>query len=329
MSPSPEFHPPAFRAPRWSRNPHIQTLWPVLWPRHPRPPLRRERVELPDGDFLDCDWLRSAPADRTAPVLLILHGLQGSSRSHYARRLLAVAARRGWRACVMHFRGTGGEPNRLARSYHSGETGDLDFLVARLGTAYPDAPLVAAGVSLGGNVLLKWLGERGHRAPLAAALAVSVPLDLAASSRHLDRGLSRLYRDHLLRDLKRALLAKSRRVPLPIDLDAALRARSFTEFDERVTAPLHGFAGAMDYYRRSSAARFLPAIRSPTWILQARDDPFLPAAALPEPGGLPDPVRLEVTARGGHVGFVAGSPWAPRYWLDAVADRLLESVTNR
>ena len=329
MNPSPDPAPPPFRAPAWCRNPHLQTLWPVVAGRHPSPPLRRQRLELPDGDFLDLDWLRDAPADPAAPVLLILHGLQGSSRSHYARRLLALAARRGWRAAVMHFRGTSGEPNRLARSYHSGETADLGHVLGHLADACPRAPRVVIGVSLGGNVLLKWLGEAGGRAPVDAALAVSVPLDLAASSRHLDRGLARLYRDRLLRDLKGALRAKAARRPLPIDLAAALRARTFTEFDARVTAPLHGFAGAEDYYRRCSAVRFLAGIRAPTWILQARDDPFLPAAALPDPGALPSCVQLALSAHGGHVGFVAGRPWAPRYWLEVVAGVLLASVSRR
>lgn len=327
MTPS---EPPApFQAPAWCRNPHLQTLWPVLWPSHPRPLLRRERIELPDGDFLDLDWLAGDSQGAGGPILLILHGLQGSSRSHYARRLLAVARSRGWRAGVLHFRGTSGNPNRLPRSYHSGETGDLDFVVRRLRAAGPDVPLVAAGISLGGNVLLKWLGEQGEAAPVDAALAVSVPLDLAASSRRLDRGGSRLYRNHLLRHLKRALRVKAARVPLPIDLDAALAARRFTEFDNRVTAPLHGFADAGDYYRRASALPYLPRIRVPTWIVQAADDPFLAPSCLPHPSDLPARVRLWVCRHGGHVGFVGGAPWAPRYWLDDVAAARLASAVRR
>ncbi len=303
----------AFRAPWWLRSAHLQTLWPALLRSGPHPALERERLELPDGDFLDLDW---RARERTAPLVLVLHGLAGSSRSPYARGMLEALAGRGWNAAVMHFRGCSGEPNRLDRSYHSGETGDLDRVIETLARRrYP--ALACVGYSLGANVLLKWLGERGAGAPLAAAAAVSVPFVLACAAERLERGLSRLYRWYLLRDLRRDLRRKFSDRNAPIDLEAACTARSFRDFDERVTAPLHGFAGAEDYYARSSCRPYLAAIRCPTLIVQAADDPFLEPSAIPGADELPAAVRLEVSRHGGHAGFVTGPlPWRPRYWLE-------------
>ena len=302
-----------FRPAWWLPGPHLQTLWPALFRRRGKPRLVRERLELPDGDFLDLDWNGPDPAD--APLAVLLHGLEGSSASPYAWGMLAAFKRRGWPAAVMHFRGCGGEPNRLARSYHSGETGDLAHVVETLGRRAPGRPVFVAGVSLGGNVLLKWLGETGAEAPLAGAAAVSVPLDLGRCADRLERGLSKGYRRFLVRELHRSVRAKfGGWRESPIDLARLSRWRTFREFDDHVTAPLHGFAGAEDYYRRASSGPFVARIRVPTLVVQARDDPFLPDDPPPPSSSS---VRWEVFPRGGHAGFVAGAlPGRPRYWLE-------------
>lgn len=309
--------PSDFAPPFWLRGPHLQTLWPYLFHARRRVPVRRERLELDDGDFIDLDW-NTQPH---GPIVVVLHGLSGSIKSHYAHGLLHRLQRRGMRAVVMNFRGAGGQPNRLARGYHAGETGDLETVIAALRRREPGTPLAAVGFSLGGNVLLKWLGERGGGAPLRAAVAVSVPFDLALAVQRLNRGLSRLYQWHILRSLKADLAAKAKAVPLPIDVARAAGVRDFRAFDDVVTAPLHGFAGAQEYYAQSSARRYLHGIQVPTLIVQARDDPFLPACALPDESELSPAVRLELSGRGGHVGFVGGR--GPRDWLQRrIADYL-------
>jgi len=304
-----------FRPPWWLASPHLQTLWQTLCRVAPVPSLRRERLTLPDGDFLDLDWTEGREGE---PVVLILHGLEGSSRSAYARGLLQAVRRRGWRGAVMHFRGCSGEPNRLERSYHSGETGDLEHVVTTLRAREPATALAAVGFSLGGNVLLKWLGERGAGTPLRAAVAVSVPFVLALCAERLESGFSRFYQWWLIRSLRRRLYRKFAAHPAPpFPLGQMPRWRTFRVFDDRVTAPLHGFRDADDYYRRASSRPFLPAIRVPTLIVQARDDPFVHPQALPHPGELSPTTRLELSERGGHVGFVAGGAGRPRYWLEA------------
>jgi len=289
-----------FRPPNWLRNPHLQTLWPVLFNRRPQPELRRERIELPDGDFIDLDWC----GGDSGPLLLILHGLEGSSRSHYARSLLQAAAAQGWRAVVMHFRGCSGSPNRLVRGYHSGETSDLDYVINLLKSRKPGYPVFAVGYSLGGNVLLKWLGERGAAAPVTAACSVSVPFDLATSALRLEQGLSRFYQAWLVKELKLSVRRKAARMSLPVDLGPVLRARTFREFDDAYTAPIHGFTDADDYYRRSSSLNYLINIGIPTLLLQAADDPFYRADAIPNAGHCSAVVHRLVTDHGGHVGFV-------------------------
>lgn len=302
-----------FTPPAWLRNPHLQTLWPFMARFRVRTQVRRERVELPDGDFLDLDWNLAAHG----PVVIVLHGLSGSVNSHYARSLLGHLHRRGRRAVLMNFRGAGGEPNRLPRSYHGGETGDLSHVVDYLRRREPETPLAAVGYSLGANVLLKWLGERGPEAPLRAAVAVSVPFDLAKSTERLNRGFSRLYQRHILQCLKRDLLRKARTVPLPFDPAIVKGIGDFRRFDDLITAPLHGFADAERYYRLCSAAGFLPANRVPTLIVHSRDDPFVPADAVPAPSALSVSTTLELTRYGGHVGFVGRGRAADRDgWLD-------------
>lgn len=298
----------------WLANPHAQTLWPVLCRRRPRLALRRERLELPDGDFLDLDW---TPGDR-GPIALILHGLEGSSGSHYARGLLAAIVRQGWRGAVMHFRGCGGQPNRLARSYCAGDTTDIAHVVHDLWRREPTTSLAAIGYSLGGNALLKWLGEIGGDTPLQAAVAVSVPFLLDTAARRLGQGFSRLYQFYLLRELKHTYRRKFHdRSDGPIPLVELAGLRDFYAFDDRVTAPLHSYAGVHDYYARASCRPYLRHIRIPTLLLHTLDDPFMLPEAIPEREELSASIRLELSPQGGHVGFVAGRwPWRAEYWLE-------------
>lgn len=311
-----------FRPAWWLPGPHLQTLWPVLFRRRPPVNGEAERLELPDGDFLDLLWGLENPG----PLVLVLHGLEGSARSHYAAGMLAALDAAGYRFLFMHFRGCGSGPNRLPRSYHSGETGDLARVVEHVRDRTGAPPAAAVGFSLGGNVLLKWLGEEGEAAPLAAAVAVSVPFLLDDCARRLNRGASRLYRAYLLRLLRRSYRAKFARIPSPLDVDLE-KLRTFHEFDHRVTAPLHGFTGVEHYYRACSSRRFLAHIRVPTLVLQAEDDPFMWPGTIPAPSELSPAVRLETSRRGGHVGFVAGPvPGRPRYWLESRVIRHLQET---
>jgi len=305
--------PPPFKPAWWLRNPHLQTLWPVIFRRRLRPPVRRERLELPDGDFVDLD----CTLNDNGPIVVIFHGLEGSSRSHYARGMLSALPRHGMRAVLMHFRGCSGEANRLTRAYHSGDTGDIDFLVRTLRLREPNTPLAAIGYSLGGNALLKWLGEQGNDAPVQCAVAVSVPYLLHESTAHMNRGLSRVYQWHLLKSLKRGARRKAMQFTPPAPLEEINIMKSFFEFDDRVTARLHGFTGAMHYYTSSSSRQYLNRIRIPTLIVHAQDDPFMHAKVIPESSELSATIELDLHRHGGHVGFVGGSrPWKPRYWLD-------------
>lgn len=302
-----------FKPAWWCRGPHGQTLWARLVRRPPHVALWRERLELPDGDFIDLDWTKKS----SGPIVIVLHGLEGSSDSPYARGLLRAIERRGWRGVVMHFRGCSGEPNRLARSYHSGDTGDLDFLVTTLLRREPHAPLATVGFSLGGNVLLKWLGKAGGVTPLHAAVAVSVPFVLHGASARLQQGFSRLYQWRLLRSLRDSVDAKRRHMELPLKKRDLSTLKNFRDFDEYVTAPLHGFDSADHYYTVSSSRQYLGGITVPTLLLHACDDPFMTESAIPRPDELSESVTLELSPHGGHVGFVGGVwPWRPRYWLD-------------
>jgi uncharacterized protein len=306
----------------WLRGRHAQTVFGPLFRPPPRVSVRRERWELSDGDFLDVDRLEG---DAKAPLLVVLHGLEGSSSSHYVRGLLARARERGWRALALNFRSCSGEPNRLLRSYHSGETGDFDEAMRRARSESPQVPVVCAGCSLGGNVLVKWLGEQGERAKVAAAAALCVPFDLALCAAALDGpgAMAWLYRSRFLHTLRRKALAKARRFPGLFDVERVSRARTLRDFDDALTAPVHGFSGARDYYAQSSSGPFVPRVRVPLLLLSTEDDPFIPASCLPREAAQLNPhVRLETHARGGHLGFVAG-PLRPRFWAERRAIEFL------
>jgi predicted alpha/beta-fold hydrolase len=300
-------------------------VWSVVRRRRPAS-LVRERLETPDGDFVDIDWMAGLP---TAPVLLVLHGLEGMANSHYIGGLLQLAAARNWRAAVLWFRSCSGEMNRRPRFYHSGDTGDLDHVLRILVDREPSLRVGAVGISIGGNVLLKWLGEQRDLAPkaLVAAAAVSVPFDLEACARVMDQGLRKvLYTASFMRSFRHKTRAKARAFPGFVDVAAALRASTFAEYDRVVTAPLHGFADEQDYWRQSSSRQYLTHIRRPTLLLNALDDPFVPAASLPDPGALPADVRAEFVPCGGHVGFVEGWPWRSASWAERRAVEFLARV---
>lgn len=312
-----------YRAPAWLPGGHAQTIWPLLIKARP-PAYRRERWETPDGDFIDLDWIDAA-ADSSphSPLLALFHGLEGSSASHYATALMQAVGARGWAGVVVHFRGCSGEPNRLPRAYHSGDSDEIDWVLRRLRARRRTQPLFAAGVSLGGNALLKWLGERESAAAsvIDAAAAVSAPLDLTACGHHLGRGFNRVYTQHFLRTLKRGAAQKLARFPGLFDGARMAAASDLYTFDDAVTAPLHGFRDVTDYWRRASAKPWLRGVRVPTLMLNARNDPFLPVRALPRASELAAAIRFDVPRAGGHVGFVTGV-WPGR--LDWLPGRLLQ-----
>ena len=297
---------PRYQAPRWIANPHLNTIYAAVFAGKPAVDFRRERWDTPDGDFVDTDHV-DGPAG--SPWVVLFHGLEGSSDSPYARTLMHRVAGRGWRGTVVHFRGCSGEPNRLPRAYHSGDADELDWVLRRIRSLAGDAPVHAAGVSLGGNALLKWLGELGAEAApvVRSAAAVSAPLDLMAAGAALERGFSVVYARHFLATMKARAAAKHARFPGSFDLDRMRRARTLREFDDVVTAPLHGFRDTDDYWTRASSKPVLGKVVVPALVLNARDDPFLPASALPRPDEVSAAITVEFPDTGGHVGFVSGA----------------------
>ncbi len=299
----------SYAAPWWLPGGHLQTIAAALAPA-PRIAWSRERWDTPDGDFIDLDWAGRA-ANPAGPLVALFHGLEGSSASHYARAIAAQAVAEGWRCVVPHFRGCSGELNRLPRAYHSGDSAEIGWILRRLDARH------AVGISLGGNALLKLLGEQGAEATLEKAVAISAPLDLAAAGRSLDRGLSRaIYTRMFLRTLKKKTFEKIKRRDVSIDARRLAGARTFWEFDDTVTAPLHGFLGADDYWARSSSGPWLTRIRVPTLVLNARNDPFMPQDALDALPKMPPNVVLEFPRTGGHAGFPGRNRWLARRVLE-------------
>lgn len=313
----------SFRPACWLNNQHLQTLYPALCRNPPLLVRTRETLDTPDHDFLDLDHFDHDP---NRPLAILLHGLSGSSNSGYILGLQQSLSQQGIASVVMNFRGCSGRPNRLARSYHSGETEDIDFVYRTLRKRFPQRRFCAVGFSLGGNVLLKWLGEQGGNISLAAAATVCVPLVLSECASRMDQGFSKIYRDRLLKELKEYIHNKRRHLESIGALKEAKKLHqlgdlallnSFWQYDEHVIASLHGFTDAYDYYQRSSARQFLIHIRIPTLLIQAADDPFMTPAVLPEAKELAACVTLEVHDSGGHVGFVAAKHGLqPDYWLE-------------
>lgn len=304
-----------FKPPWWLRNRHLQTLYPALFRKVELVDTRSEQFELADGDFIDLVWT-SNNAKPGTPVVIVLHGLEGSINSPYARGLLNLVADKQWAGVLMQFRGCSGRHNRLDRSYHSGDTVDIHAVVTAIKRRYPDRPVVAVGISLGGNVLLKYLGEQKQASLLSAAMAISVPFDLADGARALGKGLSRLYQWHLIRHIRTKMKNKFKNKPAPIDMNKIDQWRDFFLFDDKVTAPIHGFNDVDDYYSRSSAKQYLKHIITPTLILHSKDDPFMSEQAIPAEEELSNSITLELTEHGGHVGFVYGKMRNLDYWFE-------------
>lgn len=307
-----------YRAPAWLPGGHAQTIWPLLIKPHPLK-LRRERWETPDGDFIDADFLDGPP---DSPLLVLFHGLEGSARSHYAISTAHACKKAGWRFVMPHFRGCSGELNRRPRAYHSGDSEEIDWILRRLQAGNDGRRLHAAGVSLGGNALLKWAGEQGAAAGelVTGVAAMCAPLDLAACGHHLARGFNRIYTQHFLKTLKAISSTRLRQFPGLFDEARMLQAINLYQFDDAVTAPVHGFAGADDYWQRASAKPWLKSIGVPALAVNPKNDPFLPAAFLPDADQVSPHVRLEHPAGGGHVGFVSGAfpgnlDWLPQRLL--------------
>jgi uncharacterized protein len=300
-----------YAAPYWLPGGHLQTILPATLLHKPRVAYRRERWETPDHDFIDVDFV-DGRKDR--PFLVLFHGLEGSSNSHYARALMAELAARGWSGAVPHFRGCSGELNRAPRFYHSGDAQEVDWIMRRLAARCGGRKLYAAGVSLGGNALLRWLGESQHEADFVdAACAVSAPLDLAAGGAALSRGVNMIYTRWFLQTLKPKCLLKLKQFPSLFDRSRMLAARDLYAFDNVVTAPLHGYRNTEDYWDRASAKHVLADITVPTLVLNARNDPFLPAEFLPHAAS--GQVTLDYPAHGGHVGFAGTIRPGERTWL--------------
>ncbi|MFN0160788.1 MAG: YheT family hydrolase [Burkholderiales bacterium] len=321
-------------APWWLPGGHLQTIVPARFCPQPQVAFARERFNSvgadgqPDGDFIDVDWIADAsgtPAwDAEKPLVVMFHGLEGSSQSHYALALMHAVAASGWNGCVPHFRGCSGESNRLPRAYHSGDAVEIDWILKRIVALRRPRAVYAVGISLGGNALMKWASREGSAAAaiLRAAAAVSAPLDLAAAGMALGRGFNMVYTRMFLATLKAKSLAKETRFPGMLDRARVARARDLYEFDNLVTAPLHGFRDTDDYWSRASAKPALIDVRVPALLLNARNDPFLPAHALPRAHEVAGCVSLEQPAAGGHVGFASGF-WPPGH-ISALPQRLLD-----
>lgn len=315
-----------FRAPWWQPGGHVQTIWAALYAKVGVFPVwRRERWDTPDGDFIDIDF-SSHPAGTNAPTLVLFHGLEGSSSSHYAKALAQVCAQRGWHLAVPHFRGCSGEPNRLLRAYHSGDADEVDWILRRLQQG-ASGELLAMGVSLGGNALARWAGLQQQAAAelVKGAAVICAPLDLVAGGVNLGQGLNRwIYTPVFMRTLLPKALAKWQQAPGLFDRQRLQRARTLHDFDDVFTAPVHGFRDADDYWRRASAKPLLKQVAVPLLLLNARNDPFVPAHSLPRPDEVSATVQLWQPPHGGHVGFASGAwpahvqamPLAVTEWLE-------------
>lgn len=325
----------SFKAAWWLNNRHLQTLFPALLRRQSALKTQRERLELDDGDFIDIDWYHHQ-AKANTPIVILMHGLAGSSTSSYIVGMQKALSQLGLASAAMNFRGCSGEPNRLARAYHSGETEDINTLFKHIKKCFKGRDIYVIGFSLGGNVLLKWLGEQQQNSLVKAAIAISPPMLLSACATQLDKGFSRVYRRYLLTPLKRFVINKKQHLKAINQTAEAQKiahlgdlkdVKSFWQYDNQVVAPLHQFADVHSYYQRSSSKPFIAHIQVPTLIIHAADDPFMNAEVIPNQQELSALVQLEICAAGGHVGFVSGNnPLRPRYWLE---QRVLEFLIQQ
>ncbi|HGJ5876194.1 MAG TPA: hydrolase [Arsenophonus sp.] len=307
-----------FQPLNWAKNPHLQTLLPRIVRRKPQIKPLWQRLELPDGDFIDLAWSENPQSAKHKPRLVIFHGLEGSFRSPYAHGMLETTKKRGWLGVIMHFRGCSGEPNRQIRIYHSGEITDASYFLKWQKTIYGQVPIATVGYSLGGNMLACYLAETGQYADVNAAIIVSAPLMLEPCSIRLEKGISQFYERYLLNGLKRNATRKLIRYPgsLPLNLLQLKKLKRLRDFDNAVIAKIHGFKDATDYHHQCSALPRLPNIRVPTLIIHAKDDPFMAPEVVPDINQLPANIEYQMTEHGGHVGFVGGTLKQPKMWLE-------------
>ena len=301
-------------------NKHIQTLYPALFRKVVQPKFEIERFELDDGDFVECFWHRRPERSRKTPIVVLFHGLEGSYRSSYTQGMMNALNNAGFSSVLMHFRGCSGKINRLPKSYHSGDTSDAKAWITHLKSRYNGHKIFAIGYSLGGNMLLKLLGEWEEKSLIAGAVSVSAPMQLEASANRMNRGVSLIYQYYLMKHLKASLLKKYKNHPMKsiigIDENSVRKLKSLREFDDAYTAPVNGFKSAKEYYKKSSAKQYIKNIRTDTLIIHALDDPFMTNEVLPDQKELPVNVKMELSENGGHVGFVGGSIFKPKYWLE-------------
>ena len=307
-----------FKPAWWCLGAHAQTIFARFFRPFPKLDLNRKRLETPDSDFLDLDYLAG---DKDSPVVVVLHGLEGSSKVPYVQSLLGELQKIKWKAVAVNYRGCSGEANWLKQSYHSGKTEDLDFVLKCILQEEKTNPIFLVGYSIGGNIILKWLGEQGKNVPpqIQKAVAVSVPYDLLRSVQVMDRGFNReIYTRKLLTTLKAKALAKEKCFPGNVDEGRVKYSKTFKDFDREVTAPLNGFKDEIEYWTQSSSLYYLDRIRLQTLLIHAKDDPFFPGSLLPlEQIKRSDYLKLVLTDKGGHLGFVSGNwPWKQELWLE-------------
>jgi len=311
-------------------NGHLQTIFPTLFSKSHVSKIEREIFELVDGDFVECLWYQKPKVDEKRPIITLFHGLAGSFDSPYIQRAMHRFAKAGFSVVVMHFRGCGKEPNRLPRSYHSGDTGDAKAWIEHLQKTYHDTPLYAIGYSLGGNMLLKLLGEWGDASALEAAIAVSVPMQLESSANKMNSGFSRLYQYRLMKALNKSLEEKYNYHDIEkligLKKEEVKNLSNFWEFDDAYTAPIHGFKDAKEYYAKSSSKQYLKDITTKTLIVHAFDDPFMSEDVIPTEEELSPTITFELYPCGGHVGFVAGTIFKPHYWLETRILNFLDTI---
>lgn len=320
----------SFKPAWWLQNSHLQTVWPSLSMklRKIQLNLKREHIELPDGDFLEIDWV----GKETGPIVFVLHGLDGSSNSPYIQGILNKIQNYGWRGVCMNFRGCSGKPNRYPKTYHAAYTDDLSYLINHISSREKNTPIAIVGYSLGGSILLNWLAKEGKNAQIEKAIAVSVPLDLHKVEEKVSKGFSRIYQWWFLNGLKNKLMEKFKAAiidknQLSIELSKILKLNTCRDWDENVTVPIFGFQSVDDYYKKTSPKFNLAKIQKPTIVLQSEDDPLISSEAIPREEEISSSVILEISGKGGHVGFISGTtPFKPIYWLEERIIELLKPV---
>ena len=302
------------------KNKHFQTLYSTFFKKLPNLKFNIQRLELSDGDFVDCYWYKTKNENENTPIVILFHGLAGSYKSPYIQGTMQRLSQAGYNSVLMHFRGCSGEPNRLPSSYHSGQTDDAKEFIRFLKQNFPHAELFAVGYSIGGNMLLKLLGEMKENTPFKKAISISAPLQLDICADKMNKGFSRFYQNHLLKSLKKSLEEKysqhDMKSLINIEKQDIKNLNSFWDFDDTYTAPIHGFKTAKNYYKKCSSKQFLKNIKTPTLIIHSEDDPFMTTEILPTQNELSNNIQLELYKYGGHVGFIAGNLFNPTYWLE-------------